>query len=67
MPPAGDDICHYGSAADLITIERVDRLAGDIGQKVDQVRVTSASEPGSPDKPNEDGLVVTADMLAVLL
>src|SRR6266496_6610245 len=37
-----------------------------IGQKVDKVQVTSASEPGSPDKPNEDGLVVTADMLAVL-
>jgi len=30
------------------------------------VQVTSASEPGSPDKPNEDGLVITADMLAVL-
>jgi hypothetical protein len=30
------------------------------------VQVTTASEPGSPDKPNEDGIVVTADMTAVL-
>src|SRR5262249_37272883 len=33
---------------------------------VDTVQVTSASEPGSPDEPNEDGLVVTADMVTVL-
>jgi hypothetical protein len=30
------------------------------------VQVAIASEPGSPDKPNEDGVVVTADMAAVL-
>jgi hypothetical protein len=30
------------------------------------MRVTAASEPGSPDEPNEDGVVVTADMAAVL-
>jgi hypothetical protein len=30
------------------------------------MRVAAASEPGSPDKPNEDGLVVTAHMAAVL-
>lgn len=30
------------------------------------MQVTSSSEAGSPDKPNEDGLVVTGDMVAVL-
>jgi Protein phosphatase 2C len=30
------------------------------------VQVFAASEPGSPDKPNEDGVVVTAEMVAVL-
>lgn len=30
------------------------------------MQITSASEPGSADKPNEDGLVVTGDMVAVL-
>lgn len=30
------------------------------------MQVTSASEPGSPDKANEDGLVVTDNMVAVL-
>jgi hypothetical protein len=30
------------------------------------VQVTAASEPGSPDKPNEDGIVITANMAAVL-
>jgi hypothetical protein len=30
------------------------------------MQVTSASEPGSPDKQNEDGLLVTAEMVAVL-
>jgi hypothetical protein len=30
------------------------------------VQVAAAYEPGSPDKPNEDGMVVTADMAAVL-
>jgi hypothetical protein len=30
------------------------------------MRVVAASEPGSPDKPNEDGVVITADMAAVL-
>ena len=30
------------------------------------MQVATASEPGSPDKPNEDGVVVTANMTAVL-
>jgi hypothetical protein len=30
------------------------------------VQVAAASEPGSPNKPNEDGVVVTANMAAVL-
>ena len=30
------------------------------------MQVAAASEPGSPDKPNEDGIVVTADMAAIL-
>ena len=30
------------------------------------MQVTAATEPGSPGKPNEDGLVATADMAAVL-
>jgi hypothetical protein len=30
------------------------------------MRVAAASEPGSPDKPNEDGVVVTAHMATVL-
>jgi hypothetical protein len=30
------------------------------------VQIAAASEPGSPDKPNEDGVVATADMAAVL-
>jgi hypothetical protein len=30
------------------------------------MQVALASEPGSPDKPNEDGVVVTADMASVL-
>lgn len=30
------------------------------------MQVSAASEPGSPDKPNEDGVVITADMAAVL-
>jgi hypothetical protein len=30
------------------------------------VQIAAASEPGSPDKPNEDGVVITADMVAVL-
>lgn len=30
------------------------------------MQVATASGPGSPDKPNEDGLVVTANMTAVL-
>lgn len=30
------------------------------------MQVAAASEPGSPDKPNEDGIVITADMTAVL-
>lgn len=30
------------------------------------MQITSASEPGSPDTPNEDGLAVTTDMVAVL-
>jgi hypothetical protein len=30
------------------------------------VQIVTASEPGSPDKPNEDGVVVTANMTAVL-
>jgi hypothetical protein len=30
------------------------------------VQVATACEPGSPDKPNEDGVVVTANMTAVL-
>ena len=30
------------------------------------MQVAAASEPGSPDKPNEDGVVVTANMAAIL-
>jgi hypothetical protein len=30
------------------------------------MQIATASEPGSPDKPNEDGVVATADMAAVL-
>jgi hypothetical protein len=30
------------------------------------VEITAASEPGSPDKPNEDGVAITANMAAVL-
>jgi Protein phosphatase 2C len=30
------------------------------------VQIAAASEPGSPDKPNEDAVIVTADMAAVL-
>ncbi len=30
------------------------------------MQVAASTEPGSPDKPNEDGVVVTADMAAVL-
>jgi hypothetical protein len=30
------------------------------------MQVAAASEPGSPDKPNEDGVVVTAHMAAIL-
>ena len=30
------------------------------------MQVVAASEPGSPDKPNEDGVVITASMVAIL-
>ena len=30
------------------------------------MRVTASSDPGSPDRPNEDGIVICADTVAVL-
>ncbi len=34
--------------------------------KGSELRVTASSDPGSPDKPNEDGVVICADTVAVL-